>query len=106
MPPWAARKATGVIRTPEGEFVVEETIKLLGGKYGHVGYMKSGMLKVGDTVSLEVCETARKDTEKNHSATHLLQKALKTGTGFSCGLERFSGYSDRLRFDCPLPGND
>ena len=72
---------TGVIETENGRFVVEDTIKLRGGKFGHVGHMESGMLSSGETVSLKVNTSARRDTEKNHSATHLLQKALKTVLG-------------------------
>ena len=44
---------TGVIRTADAEFKVEETIKLLGGKIGHVGYVTKGMFKVGDKVTLD-----------------------------------------------------
>ena len=71
----------GIICTEDGEFVVEDVVKLAGGKFGHVGHMESGMISTGETVSLKVNEDARKDTEKNHSATHLLQKALKTVLG-------------------------
>ena len=42
---------TGVIETANGKFVVEDTIKLRGGKFGHVGYMESGMISQGETVS-------------------------------------------------------
>lgn len=45
---------TGVIETENGRFVVENTIKLRGGKFGHVGYMESGMISTGETVSLKV----------------------------------------------------
>ena len=69
---------TGVITTANGVFRVEDTIKLRGGKYGHVGVMESGMISGGEEVTLKVDEQERKDTCKNHSATHLLQKALKT----------------------------
>ena len=72
---------TGVIRTADGEFEVLDTIKLLGGKVGHVGHMTKGMLKVSDSAVLEVCGKGRGATCKNHSATHLLQKALKTVLG-------------------------
>ena len=72
---------TGVITTANGVFRVEDTIKLRGGKYGHVGVMESGMISNGDEVTLKVDEQERKDTCKNHSATHLLQKALKTVLG-------------------------
>lgn len=67
----------GVIVTANAEFQVVETIKLLGGKIGHVGYVTKGMFTMGDKVTLKVDSARRGNTAKNHSATHLLQKALK-----------------------------
>ena len=73
---------TGVTTgTNNGVFVVEDTIHLQGGKIGHVGHMTSGMLAAGETVTLKVDEASRRSTEKNHSATHLLQKALRSVLG-------------------------
>ena len=89
----------GVIETPNGRFIVEDTIKLRGGKYGHVGYMESGILSVGDTICLSVNQKEREDTEKNHSATHLLQKALKTVLGSHVEQKGSLVAPDRLRFD-------
>ena len=89
----------GVIETENGKFVVEDTIKLRGGKIGHVGHMESGMLSQGETVSLKVNTSARRDTEKNHSATHLLQKALKTVLGTHVEQKGSLVTPDRLRFD-------
>ena len=89
----------GTIHSDNGEFKVEETIHLQGGKIGHVGVMTKGMLSVGETVTLSVCPKNRALTSKNHSATHLLQKALRTVLGSH--VEQAGSYVDagRLRFD-------
>lgn len=89
----------GVITTASGEFVVEDTIKLLGGKVGHIGKMTRGMIKVGDEVTLCVDETRRTKTCKNHSATHLMQKALREVLGTH--VQQKGSYQDdeRTRFD-------
>lgn len=90
---------TGVITVKDGEFEVKDTVKLLGGKVGHIGTVTRGMLKVGDIATLSVDALKRGDTCKNHSATHLLQKALRTVLGSH--VEQAGSYVDgeRLRFD-------
>lgn len=90
---------TGVIKTANATFVVEDVINLQGGKIGHVGKMEEGMIKVSDTVTLVVDEDRRNSTGKNHTATHLLQKALKMVLGNH--VEQAGSYvsKDRLRFD-------
>ena len=90
---------SGVITSDTGEFVVQDTIKVVGGKTAHIGYVKSGYLKVGGEVKLSVDENQRALTCKNHSATHLLQKALKLVLGNH--VEQAGSYvaMDRLRFD-------
>ncbi|MGI6019583.1 MAG: alanine--tRNA ligase [Marvinbryantia sp.] len=90
---------TGMIRTADAEFVVKDTIKLLGGKVGHVGEVTKGMFKTGDIVTLEVASKKRVDTCCNHSATHLLQKALKTVLGSHVEQKGSLVTPDRLRFD-------
>ena len=100
MLPWVdSRGDKGVIYTADGTFKVEDTIKLLGGKVGHVGKMTSGMIKSGDKVTLSVDADLRGKTCKNHSATHLLQKALREVLGTH--VEQAGSYQDaeRTRFD-------
>lgn len=90
---------TGLIVTGDGEFQVEETVKLSGGKVGHVGTVRKGMFKTGDTVTLKVGQKSRENTCKNHSATHLLQKALKLVLGSHVEQKGSLVTPDRLRFD-------
>ncbi|MBR4083724.1 MAG: alanine--tRNA ligase [Lachnospiraceae bacterium] len=89
----------GVIETADGSFEVKDTVKLLGGKVGHIGVVTKGMIKVGDTATMKVDASRRADTCKNHSATHLLQKALREVLGTH--VEQAGSYvdGDRLRFD-------
>lgn len=89
----------GIIVTDTAEFVVKDTIKLLGGKIGHVGQVTKGMFKVGDTVTLKVDEENRNATAKNHSATHLLQKALRIVLGTHVEQAGSLVNADHLRFD-------
>ena len=90
---------TGIICTAEGEFKVEDTVKLLGGKIGHVGYVVKGMIKAGDQAELSVDTEKRALSARNHSATHLLQKALRTVLGTHVEQAGSSVNEDRLRFD-------
>lgn len=90
---------TGYIRTADGEFRVEDTVKLLGGKIGHIGVVTKGMIKTGDRVTLEVDAKKRALSARNHSATHLLQKALRTVLGTHVEQAGSSVNEDRLRFD-------
>lgn len=89
----------GIISCETGEFQVEDTVKLPGGRIGHVGKVVKGMLRTGDTVMLQVNEANRADTCKNHSATHLLQKALRTVLGTHVEQAGSFVNGDRLRFD-------
>ena len=58
-----------------------ETVKIAGGRIGHVGKVVSGTVTVGDKAELAVDTDNRKSVCKNHSATHLLQKALQIVLG-------------------------
>ena len=89
----------GTITEGDNEFAVKDTIHLQGGRIGHVGVVTKGMFKVGDTVTLTVDAANRQNTGKNHSATHLLQKALRIVLGSH--VEQAGSYVDaeRLRFD-------
>ncbi len=90
---------TGIISTRDAEFEVEDTVKLQGGKIGHVGTVTKGIFKKNEKVNLQVNTVQRAATAKNHSATHLLQKALRTVLGTHVEQAGSMVTQDRLRFD-------
>ena len=89
----------GIIETADGKFVVEDTVKVVGNRYAHVGYVKEGMIRAGEKAKLVVDLAGRMRTCRNHSATHLLQKALREVLGTH--VEQAGSYQDgeRTRFD-------
>ena len=89
----------GVISTENGTFEVTETVKIAGGRIGHMGKVVSGTVTVGDKAELAVDTDNRKSVCKNNSATHLLQKALQIVLGDH--VEQQGSYQDgaRTRFD-------
>lgn len=90
---------TGTIFTENFEFIVEDTVKMLGEKVGHIGRVAKGMVKTGDMVTLKVDAGRRRAIGKNHSATHLLQKALREVLGSHVEQAGSDVNADRLRFD-------
>ena len=89
----------GTIHCASGDFEVKETLHVAGKKIAHIGRVTRGMFRVGDTVTLSVDEKNRMATCRNHSATHLLQKALREVLGTH--VEQAGSYQDaeRTRFD-------
>lgn len=89
----------GIIVKGNSEFKVVDTIKLKGGKVGHIGEVLRGSFSVGDAVTLVVDSNQRLETAKNHSATHLLQEALRVVLGSHVEQAGSLVSADRLRFD-------
>lgn len=89
----------GVIEAAGGVFEVETTEHVAGSRIAHIGRVTSGMLKVGDRVTLKVDAKNRTAICRNHSATHLMQKALREILGTH--VEQAGSYqdADRTRFD-------
>ncbi len=86
------------------EFAVEDTIHVAGGRIAHCGRVVRGSVKKGDTVELLVDQSRRASICRNHSATHLMQKALRETLGDQ--VEQAGSYqdADRTRFDFSYTG--
>ena len=90
---------TGIIEGENGTALVYNTKKNVGGKTIHYVEVKNGTIKINDVVTLKVDKVRRNRVCKNHTATHMLQAALKEIVGSH--IHQAGSYVDneRLRFD-------
>jgi alanyl-tRNA synthetase len=89
----------GVLQSAQGIFAVEDTQKIQAAVFGHQGVLKTGGLKLGDAVNARVDRVARKRTMRNHSATHLMHKALREVLGGHVQQKGSQVDPDKTRFD-------
>ena len=89
----------GTISSDAAVFEVADTQKIKSDVFGHHGSLASGVLKVGDTVTTQVNAAVRAATMRNHSATHLMHKALRTVLGSHVQQKGSLVNAERTRFD-------
>jgi alanyl-tRNA synthetase len=89
----------GVLVSGSASFAVEDTLKIKADVYGHHGTLTQGTLAVGDHVDAQVDTQLRAATVRNHSATHLMHKALREVLGDHVQQKGSLVNADRTRFD-------
>lgn len=90
---------TGELRSADGIFDVEDTQKIQAAVFGHHGTLKTGSLKVGDEITAKVNMQARANSMRNHSATHLMHKALREVLGAHVQQKGSLVDTEKTRFD-------
>ncbi len=93
----------GLLQSTQGQFEVEDTLKIQAQVFGHHGVVKTGSLVVGDAVLARVDEVARARTMRNHSVTHLMHKALREVLGEHVQQKGSLVDSEKTRFDFVQP---
>jgi alanyl-tRNA synthetase len=90
---------TGELRNAAALFVVDDTIKIQADVFGHHGRVAEGVLKVGDALNARVNAEMRARIVRNHSATHLMHKALREVLGSHVQQKGSLVNAERTRFD-------
>ena len=89
----------GLLQTAGAKFEVADTLKIKADVFGHHGQLIEGSLKVGDAVQAQVNSDLRAATVRNHSATHLMHKALREVLGEHVQQKGSLVNAERTRFD-------
>ncbi|MDI1297727.1 alanine--tRNA ligase [Methylotenera sp.] len=100
----------GVLKAENGIFAVEDTQKIQAAVFGHHGILKTGKISVGESLKASVDLAARANIMRNHSATHLMHKALREVLGTHVQQKGSLVDADKTRFDflhnAPMTDNE